>query len=518
MNNKIKKIYYEAYPRYFFDYNSSGFGDYDGIVYKKDYFQFLGVDSIIVPSLLENYEKIEKKELIDYKYGSIASFKNMIKVFKKDNIKVSVVFDFNIFDKYLEWFQNYTKIINDDIEFEQSMQDTQSFFIEKNITDVIDLPWLKTQKIEEFMKIVEFYIDLGVESFCFKNFLELNKTKENKTNVYNIDENSATVTNDLVNKIKSLKKDTEIYGVFGFDFYDKKHFKYIKNFRFDDFILDFISPYWLTKKQNETFLKKYNHFLLLPLINKITKTNSGFSFILNNNYLGKLASRLAENSEQNNELQKVLLTILMLNNHNSYITQGDEIAQENIKFHKPEELNDPLFNVIKRDFEYKGLTVEDFFKNKSALSYLNNNAPLMWDEKGNFNKTKTPSKLVAKKPNNYQKNNITSHYEDPNSVFNWLLYILKFKKMSLEQDDSKKLKLKPLYSLFGLIKIDINLSSSKYVLLINATPKYRKIPLNKKKYSLQRDSLDAKNENFDLDSLKPFQILILKKENKKAEN
>src|SRR3979411_1020868 len=75
-------VYYELYPRSFYDTNGDGIGDLNGITAKLDYLADLGVDAIWItpffpsPQVDFGYDVIDY-ENIDAMYGTLKDFDNL---------------------------------------------------------------------------------------------------------------------------------------------------------------------------------------------------------------------------------------------------------------------------------------------------------------------------------------------------------------------------------------------------------------------------------------------------------
>ncbi|MGZ9428989.1 alpha-amylase family glycosyl hydrolase [Mycoplasma sp. 1012] len=510
MRSEIRKNYYEILNTKFYDSTSSGVGDYKGISSKVSYFSELGIDEIIIPSILDNYEEIKDPKFIKIHYGDILDLKEMISIFKSRDIKVNMVFDFKKSDKYFENFSNYKTIYSSkNKEDLQEISKTSEFIMKKDVTKVIDLEWLRTEKKEKFKEIINFYNQLGIDGIVFKNILYINKPEIN----YN--ENSHIIINDLIENIKLINNKIKIFASLDFSFY--KHnleTNILSNFKFDELFLDYYSEYWLHKKYPNDYLTKYNWLKNILFFIKILKTNIKTSFVMNNEFYGRIASRLCacKDKEEMLAFKKMIFSVFILNNHNNYFFQGDEIGQENIIFKSEDELNEKDFSYRKRFLEYKGVTPESYFNVRSKLSAKNNNTSFAWfGNKGlGFNKNEIN---YFKKPENYKSNNLYDNFTNEESLWNWIIKLLKFKKLFFSDfDSSKNLKISLNFPSISILKYKINFIRTEILILINLTNKNKWSILNLEKYKLKYSSSNLKVNNKNNIKLSKYQVLIFERE------
>jgi alpha-glucosidase len=86
-------VFYEVYPRSFFDSNGDGVGDLPGITAKLDYFVELGVDALwltpffVSPQVDFGYD-VADYEQIDPQFGTLADFDRLIAEAHRRNLKV----------------------------------------------------------------------------------------------------------------------------------------------------------------------------------------------------------------------------------------------------------------------------------------------------------------------------------------------------------------------------------------------------------------------------------------------
>jgi alpha-glucosidase len=93
-------VYYEVYPRSFYDTNGDGIGDLNGVTAKLDYLADLGIDAIWItpffpsPQVDFGYD-VSNYEAVDPQFGTLADFDRLLAEAHKRNIKVIADFVIN---------------------------------------------------------------------------------------------------------------------------------------------------------------------------------------------------------------------------------------------------------------------------------------------------------------------------------------------------------------------------------------------------------------------------------------
>ena len=93
-------VYYELYPRSFYDTNGDGIGDLNGVTAKLDYLADLGVDAIWItpffpsPQVDFGYD-VSNYEGVDPQFGTLADFDRLLAEAHKRNMKVIADFVIN---------------------------------------------------------------------------------------------------------------------------------------------------------------------------------------------------------------------------------------------------------------------------------------------------------------------------------------------------------------------------------------------------------------------------------------
>ena len=184
--------YYEIFVYSFYDTDGDGIGDINGVTEKLDYIKNMGFNGIwlmpIMPST--TYHKYDVVDYcnIDKQYGTLEDFKNLLKEAHARDIRVTIDFVMNHSSSQNPWFLDacsYLKTLGENEEPDASVCPYVDYYHfsrqgkdgYKTVTgtnwyyeawfDYImpDLNWESDALKEEFKKIADFWIDLGVDGF-----------------------------------------------------------------------------------------------------------------------------------------------------------------------------------------------------------------------------------------------------------------------------------------------------------------------------------------------------------------
>ena len=183
-------VFFEVYVSKFFDSNEDGIGDICGIISKLDHLKELGIDAIwITPfyphSHADGGYDVSCYQSVSKEYGTMNHFMELIKKAHALDIKVIIDLVVNHSSTQHIWFQkseNSVKGYEDFYVWRKQPNNWESFFsgnawvyspirneyYYSSFSDSqADLNWMNPEVMYEFKKIIEYWVDLGIDGFRF---------------------------------------------------------------------------------------------------------------------------------------------------------------------------------------------------------------------------------------------------------------------------------------------------------------------------------------------------------------
>ncbi len=187
-------VIYEVHVRAFFDANGDGTGDFRGLTQKLDYIKDLGVTAIWLLPFYPSPQKDDGYDIADYcnvhpMFGTLGDFKAFLRAAHKRGLRVITELVLNHTSDQHPWFQrsrnakpgsrwrNFyvwsdtsakykgTRIIFKDVEVSNWTWDhvAQSYFWHRFFSHQPDLNFDNPEVHEKIIKVVDFWLDLGVD-------------------------------------------------------------------------------------------------------------------------------------------------------------------------------------------------------------------------------------------------------------------------------------------------------------------------------------------------------------------
>jgi maltose alpha-D-glucosyltransferase/alpha-amylase len=188
-------VFYQIYPRAFYDSNGDGHGDLRGIMLKLDYLQELGVDCIWLMPIYPSPLKDDGYDIADYyniaeTFGTLDDLKALVEAAHQRNIRVIMDLVLNHTSDQHPWFQASRSDRNSPYrdyyvwsDTDQKYKDARIIFLDTQSSNWTwdekagqyywhrfypsqpDLNYDNAKVQEEMLKVASFWLDLGIDGF-----------------------------------------------------------------------------------------------------------------------------------------------------------------------------------------------------------------------------------------------------------------------------------------------------------------------------------------------------------------
>ncbi len=191
-------VFYEIFVRSFYDSDGNGIGDFNGITQKLDYLQELGITAIwlmpIHPSPSYHGYDVTNYYNVNYQYGSMDDFKNLLNEAHKRNIKIIIDLVLNHTSSKHPWFvqanSDLTSKYRDYYVWSETGEGeggwhpgNQGYYFGLFWEGMPDLNYNNPDVTEEMLKVTNYWLtDIGVDGFrmdAAKHLIEEGDKREN---------------------------------------------------------------------------------------------------------------------------------------------------------------------------------------------------------------------------------------------------------------------------------------------------------------------------------------------------
>ena len=343
--------FYQIYPRSFKDSNGDGIGDLNGITEKLDYLKELGINAIWLSPCYKSPNEDNGYDISDYtdimdEFGTMDDWKRMIGEMHKRGMKLIMDFVANHTSAEHRWFREARKSKDNPYRdyyywAKEPKNDWQAcfggsawqydeltgeYYLHSYAVGQPDLNWENPKVREEMVKVVDFWVDLGVDGFrCdvldqiskdFVNnkngngprlheYIKLLFGREKVKNIFTVGECWGANADNIRMLVGGERG--ELSAVFNFQHLLWKGNKFIP----DEFSLDSLRD-CLIKWQN---LMQDNELL--------------YTLFIENHDQPRSVSKFANDKELRYESATMLATMLFLQKGVPFIYQGEEIGVTN---------------------------------------------------------------------------------------------------------------------------------------------------------------------------------------------
>ncbi|EIE42075.1 Sucrase-isomaltase [Mycoplasmopsis canis UFG1] len=536
------KIFYQIFPRSFYDSNNDGDGDLKGITKKLGYLKKLGINGIwLCPTYSTNFVDAGY-DVLDYKsvweqFGTLEDFKEMASKAKKLGIDIIMDIVLNHVSNEHDWFKkaiesrenkehNYF-IWRDQLSAEEQkaqsifggsaweyVPSVNRYYFHLFSKEQVDLNWEHPDTIAAMVDVINFWYDLGVRGFRMDAIKHVAKTFDE------VDKNPYFAWNkgavEFLKEFNSLafkdKPDAytlgEASGITAEELlkYGSGENKVSQNY--------FNFSWWWIGWSNETGRNgfdanwDYKQFAYqqAPFQENEKIKPYMFTNFLSNHDTSRSISRWGDEGLYREESAKTHALMLLTLKGIPCIYYGEEIGMLNVKFNDRSEFRDVD---IKNGF--KGLVDDNpVYSEDEFIKYLNINSRdagrglMQWTKGKNagFNKNRTP---WIKNGRNKEEINVFSALKDKQSIFYFYKELISLRKTKL-RNVLVEGKSKIYVDKNGVIVIEREFKNEHLVAYINPTK--NELSLEAKSgsqlLSTYRDNKQPKNK------LRPFESILIK--------
>ena len=461
-------VVYQIWPRSFKDSNGDGIGDINGVISKLDYLQDLGINCIWFSPLYKSPQKDYGYDISDYysiapEYGTMDDFKRLIAECKKRNIKIIMDLVINHTSDQHEWF---LKSLEGDKKYHdyyfwrkgkvkrppnnwmssfpgdawKYRKETGEYYLHLFAVEQPDLNHDNPEVREEVKKIMNFYLDLGVDGFREDVIVYISK-KEGLPNGFPIlvmrgFENYTEGPNlhkYLAEYRQEIKKRDAIQIGEAPMMTPKKAMKYIAG---EDRVLDMVFGFEHVQADCIGAAVVKTGFKLKKLKKAYNRWQKGLygrawnTNFLENHDIPRIVSRYGSEDYRVESAKALAITYAFLTG-TMFIYQGQEIGMTNVPFETWDDFKDVATFNIKALMEKTHLfSKKKIFENIKYGARDNARTPVQWSgEKYAGFSTVEPWYLVN---SNYKEINVEAEEKDPNSVLNFYKKVIKVRNENKE--------------------------------------------------------------------------------------
>lgn len=461
-------VVYQIWPRSFKDSNGDGIGDINGVISKLDYLQDLGINCIWFSPLYKSPQKDYGYDISDYysiapEYGTMDDFKKLIAECKKRNIRIIMDLVINHTSDQHEWF---LKSLEGDKKYHdyyfwrkgkgkrppnnwmssfpgdawKYRKEMGEYYLHLFAVEQPDLNHDNPEVREEVKKIMNFYLDLGVDGFREDVIVYISK-KEGLPNGFPIPvmrgfENYTEGPNlhkYLAEYRQEIKKRDAIQIGEAPMMTPKKAMKYIAG---DDRVLDMVFGFEHVQADCIGAAVVKTGFKLKKLKKAYNRWQKGLygrawnTNFLENHDIPRIVSRYGSEDYRVDSAKALAITYAFLTG-TMFIYQGQEIGMTNVPFETWDDFKDVATFNIKELMEKTHLfSKKKIFENIKYGARDNARTPVQWSsEKYAGFSAVEPWYLVN---SNYKEINVEAEEKDPNSVLNFYKKVIKLRNENKE--------------------------------------------------------------------------------------
>ena len=416
------------------DSDGNGYGDFKGITSKLDYLQDLGIKGIWLTPFLKSPKVDNGYDVADYyeidpTYGNKADFDNFLKEAHKRDIKVIMDLVLNHTSTDCKWFQEAKKSKENPYRDYYIWKDkpnnwesffggtawefdatTNQYYYHKFDVKMADLNWSNPKVVDEVQKVLQFWLDAGVDGFRLDviNFLTTdgiladNPIKDgSQQHLYDIDQEGVKEAMKMIKSTVNTYKDRFIVGEIGSD-----KIEVLKQYQSEE-LLDVVFNF------NFGSIPAFSAERIFNELQSMEKNMSNYpTLFFGSHDMPRMIDRLADG---NPEKASALASLIFTAKGVPFVYYGEEIGMHNINAENLAEMKDIQGKTHYQLALAKGKSPEEALLEGNKNNRDKSRSPMQWNKK-DFAGFSTEKSWIKVSPD-YKKNNVEDLKKDKKSIF-----------------------------------------------------------------------------------------------------
>lgn len=460
-------IIYQIYPRSFKDSNGDGVGDIQGIISKLDYIKSLGVDAIWLNPIYESPNDDNGYDISDYQaimkdFGTMHDFDELLKGLHERGIKVIMDMVVNHCSDEHFWFQESRKSRDNkyrnyfywwpaekgtppyrwswfDVNSNAWQYDktTNAYYLHYFSKKQPDLNWNNPVLRQEIYKMMDFWLDKGIDGFRMDAFQFISKDDkfpelpkeivDKPVEIIKFYGNGPHLHHYIQEMNKQvLSKYPDVMTVSeGAGDSPEAAMKFVDPDRNELNMAYHFESVDIGRHIRDFGLVKYKH--IFARYDQAFKDKGWLSIFLANHDQPRMVSKFGNDTDEFREISsKMLSTFVLTMRGTSYYFQGDELAMNNIRFENIEDYNDVETRNKYTNLKEKGGNLKAFIEGQKQTARENGRTPFQWDATQNAGFTK--GKPWLKVNPNHTTINVEALEKNPNSTLHFFRKLTALRK------------------------------------------------------------------------------------------
>ncbi|AXE60692.1 glucan 1,6-alpha-glucosidase [[Mycoplasma] phocae] len=500
-------LLYEIKLETFCDSNGSNFGDFNGLLSKKEYLKSLNINVLAINDILSQYQNKFELQEIKKRYGSVSNFVSCVNQFREIDIEIAPIIDISKIKQSYINLNNMLDLyeLSNDNNNTKKLTSLDTYLINDNDKNT-SLDAL-SNLIKYLTKVVSFYAQCKVKTIIISNFDFL--IDEN-----NLDEaNKFQFLQDVYRIIKRINVDITV--ILKNSYFKKPIFKKMLNLEkqcFDYLYLNFLANNQLTNNFKKAKLQKFNFKIFLKEYKPFTD-DKRIILTLGADHVGRINSRWGNELGYIYEAAKTFLMIMFAAHNSVGIYYGDELGILRAKIRKTYDFNNENYNEEKRFYQANNISNEEYFKAQAFQNKWSSYTWMPWNEMSGISRSNENKNSLILSPIKLNITNVDYQLKTQSSP---LIFLKELYEFIFKSNDSKLLGDSTIAISShrkGIIKIQHRLSDNKIIMfVINLTAKHLTFR-NNDEYKIILSTYHDKFYSSVPNNLCPFESLILIKEN-----